>query len=281
MTWVLGLLAVAASLYLVVLLALFTFQRRLMYFPSVQQTVMPVSELPLARVLRLQTTDGEHLVAWYQPAVGDNALYLYFHGNGGSLIGRADLFGALASDGSGFLAIDYRGYGGSTGSPSERGLILDGEAAYNEALKLGYGPARLVVIGESLGSGVAVALAAEHPVRALVLDSAFTSTADVAASEYPIFPVRLLMTDTFDSLARIGRVRAPKLFLHGSADPIIPVALGRRLFEAAPQPKAFIELPGRGHVVLGAPHVIGRMRAWLAGLPPRTATDDQSSFSTR
>ena len=216
----------------------------------------------------IATADGERIVAWSAPASCGKPLFLYFHGNGGSLADRADALRRFASDGSGFLAIDYRGYGGSTGAPSETGFLRDGEAAFREATALGYGAERIVVVGESIGTGVAVAVAAGHAVRALVLDSAFSSATDVAAARFPMFPVRLLMSDRFDSAARIAGARMPKLFLHGTGDPVIPLAFGRRLFAAAPQPKTIIELKRNGHVMLFAPDVPGTVRRWLAALPP-------------
>ena len=280
MQWVLRFVWYGVVFYAIFLASLYVFQRRLMYFPSIVRASVRVLDLPDAKSLHLVTSDGERIIAWYNPATGKHPLFLYFHGNGGTLVDRADILRRFASDGSGFLAIDYRGYGGSTGAPSERGLLLDGEATYREALALGYPADRIVIVGESIGTGVAVAVAAEHPIRALVLDSAFSSATDVAAPEFKLLPVRLLMKDTYDSLSRIVRVQEPKLFLHGSDDAIVPIAFDRKLFEAAPEPKTFIELEGRGHVVLFGPDVPGMVRDWLATLAPPPGTD-QSSFSTR
>ena len=279
MLWVLRLPLYAAVFYAIFLASLYVFQRRLMYFPSLVRASVHALDLPAAKALHLVTSDGERIAAWYLPATGKHPLFLYFHGNGGSLADRVDILRRLSSDGSGFLAIDYRGYGGSTGWPSEKGLILDGEAAYREAVALGYTADRIVIIGESIGTGVAVAVAATHPAHALVLDSGFSSAADVAEPAFKLLPVRLLMKDTYDSLSRIGQVSEPKLFLHGSADVIIPIALDRKLFDAAPEPKTFIELKGRGHVVLFGADVPGMVRDWLATFPPSAAS--QSSFSTR
>ena len=265
--FVVGALATGVLIYATLLVALVVLQRHLMYFPSGPHGPASAFGLPHAETLALKTTDGETIVAWYQPAAAGKPLFLYFHGNGGTLAIRGSFLRRLAADGSGFLAIDYRGYGGSTGSPSERGLIRDAEAAYTEAETLGYRGARIVVIGESLGTGVAVALAASHPVCALVLDSAYSSAVSIAADQYWMFPVKLLMRDTFDSLDRIGAVSAPKLFLHGAADPIIPLASGKALFAKANPPKAFITIPDGGHMVLWRDDVMVRMKAWLAALP--------------
>jgi fermentation-respiration switch protein FrsA (DUF1100 family) len=261
-----GLLAAGVLIYAALLVALVAFQRHLMYFPSGPHGPASAFGLPHAETLSLKTTDGETIVAWYQPATAGKPLYLYFHGNGGTLAIRGGFLRRLSADGSGFLAIDYRGYGGSTGSPSEQGLIHDAEAAYAKACTLGYPPARLVVIGESLGTGVAIALAARHPVGALVLDSAYSSAASIAADQYWMFPVKLLMRDTFDSFDRIDAVTAPKLFLHGTQDPIIPLASGQKLFAKANPPKTFIAIPGGGHMVLWRDEVMSRMKAWVAAL---------------
>ena len=266
--WVVRLAAVGLAAYVLALLMLVLFQRRLMYFPGPNPGPAVAFGLPHAQTLDLQTSDGERIVAWYQPATAAKPLFLYFHGNGGTLAACATILRRLAEDGSGFFAIDYRGFGGSTGSPTEPGLLLDGEAAYRKVRDLGYGADRVIAVGESIGTGVAIALAADNPVRAVVLDSAFSSAADVAAAEYWVFPVRWLMLDQYKSRARIRRITAPKLFLHGANDTIVPIALDRKLFDAALPPKTFVELPGRNHAVLFDPSVPDRIRAWIAALPP-------------
>jgi fermentation-respiration switch protein FrsA (DUF1100 family) len=164
------------------------------------------------------------------------------------------------------VALSYRGYGGSTGKPTEAGMLLDAAAAYDFAAAR-YPPARIVLWGESLGTGVAVALAAERPVGGLMLDAPFTSAADVGASAYPFIPVRLFIKDSFRSDQRIRRVRAPLLVLHGDMDGIVPVRFGERLFALANEPKQMVRFPLGGHVDLddhGAPDAV---RAFLNGLP--------------
>ena len=279
MYWVVRFLTAGFVVYAVFVFSVYVLQRRLIYFPTTAAKSPAECDLPDARSFRLKTTDGERIVTWYQAAARDHLLFVYFHGNGGSLADRAGIFKRFASDGSGFLAIDYRGYGGSTGAPSEQGLVLDGEAAYRKVVALGYSPDRIVLVGESLGTGVAVDIASNHPIRALILDSSFSSTIDVAALDMLLLPVGLLMKDRFDSFSKIKLVKAPKLFLHGEKDPIIPISLSRKLFEEADPPKTFLELPGRGHVVLFGPDIPDMVRTWLAGLPPPEGA--HSSFSTR
>jgi uncharacterized protein len=151
----------------------------------------------------------------------------------------------------GLLAIEYRGYASSTGSPSERGLKLDGEAAYAAAIASGVAPERIVPLGESLGSGIAIALAARHKIGALVLDSPYSSIADVAAAVYWFVPVRALLRDPFRNDLLIGSVEAPTLIVHGTKDGVVPIRFGEKLFALANQPKEFWRVEGAAHLALG------------------------------
>ena len=266
--WGLRLLTLCVVGYCAALLVLVIWQRKMMYYPVPSRGSAEALGLTGAQTLTLATPDKQQIVAWYQPAQAGHLVYLYFHGNGGNLSDRATLFREMVADGSGLLAIDYRGYGGSSGSPTETGLLIDGETAYAKLVAEAIASARIVLIGESLGSAVAVAVAAKHPEHALVLDSAFSSASDVAALQYPMFPVRLLMMDSFESWKRIGAVHAPKLFVHGGKDVVIPLSSARKLYDHANEPKTFELLPNLGHVVLLAPGVFDKVKAWLATLPP-------------
>jgi fermentation-respiration switch protein FrsA (DUF1100 family) len=229
------------------LLALMYFaQRSLMYFPDPVRRPPADAGLPQAEEVRLETADGERLVAWHVPPREGKPVVLYFQGNGGGLDLRANRFRNLVSDGTGLIALNYRGYGGSSGSPTEAGLITDAQTAHAYAASR-YAPGQLVLWGESLGTGVAVALAAERPVARVLLESPYTATADVAASIYPFIPVRLLMKDQFRSDQRIARVTAPVLILHGALDRIVPIRFGERLYELVRAPKQFIRLPQAEH----------------------------------
>jgi uncharacterized protein len=249
------------ALYLAALAGMAVFQRKLQYFPQVGEATPAEAGLPQARALSLKTQDGETLVAWYVAPADGRPVILYFHGNGGGLDLRAERFAALTHTGYGLLAVEYRGYGASTGTSTEKGLLLDGEAGYAEALALGVRADRIVVMGESLGTGVAVPLAARHQVGALVLDSPFSSAEDVAASLYWMFPVRLLMRDRFRSDAAIASVRAPILMVHGSKDQVTPLRFAEKLYALAPGPKRFIKVDGAGHLALGL--VLPEVLAWL------------------
>jgi fermentation-respiration switch protein FrsA (DUF1100 family) len=171
---------------------------------------------------------------------------IYFHGNAETIANRIDRHRALIATGAGLLAVSYRGYMGSTGKPTEPGLLHDADAAY--AFAASRHPAeRIVLWGHSLGSGVAVALAATRPVAKLVLEAPFTSTADVAQRMFPLVPVRRLMHDQFRSDQRIGAVAASILILHGARDIVVPIALGERLYQLAREPKRFVRYPRGGH----------------------------------
>ncbi len=257
---------IAAIVYAVVLVAVTVLQRSLLYFPRTSPMSASEAGLAKAQELKVETADGETLVTWYIPAATGKPLLLYFHGNAGSLIERVPRFAALTANGNGLLAISYRGYFGSTGRPTEAGLHQDADAAYRKATALGYDASRIVAVGESLGTGVAVALAASKPVAAVILDSPYTSTVDVAAAKYWMFPVRYLMWDRFRSDRLIDKIHVPLLIAHGAGDGIIPLRFGARLFALANEPKTFIEVPGAGHLVLGLPDVMPRVLQWLEAL---------------
>jgi len=237
--------------YAAVLVLLYVSQRALQYFPERFRTAPAAAGLPQAEEVVVDTADGERVIVWHVPPRGNKPVALYFHGNGGSLRNRVDRFRALIEDGSGLVALSYRGYGGSTGTPSEAGLIADARAAY-AFTSARYGGERIVLWGESLGSGVAVALAAQMPVGYLILQSPFTSAVDVGAQRYWFVPVGLMMKDQFRSDLRIGKVAAPVLILHGDRDDIVPIALAERLYGLTNAPKRFVRMAGVGHNDVGA-----------------------------
>jgi uncharacterized protein len=243
-------LGACAALYAAVFVALLLGQRKILYQPDAAE-VAPATLGLEAETLRLKTADGETLAAWSIAPAPGRPLILYFHGNAGGLDLRVERFRAFAKAGMGVLAIEYRGYAGSTGRPSERGLKLDGEAAYATAIATGVEPKRIVAFGESLGSGVAVAIAARHEVGALVLDSPYSSIADVAAAAYWFVPVRALLRDPFRNDLLIAKVNAPTLIVHGTKDPVVPIRFGEKLFALANPPKAFWRVEGSGHLALG------------------------------
>jgi uncharacterized protein len=240
------LLIVAVVAYCGLLALLYVAQRSLMYFPETFRTMPAAVGLPQAKEVFLDSADNARVIVWDVPPREGKPVILYLHGNGGALRHRVPKYQALTSDGTGLVALSYRGYSGSTGSPSEEGLIADARKAYAYARER-YPSATLVIWGESLGTGVAVALAAENKTDALILEAPFTSTVDIAAATYPIFPVRFLMKDQFHSDERIGKVTAPLLILHGALDRVVAISFGEKLFSLANEPKKFVRFPRGSH----------------------------------
>jgi fermentation-respiration switch protein FrsA (DUF1100 family) len=251
MTALKWLLIVVSVVYACALAVLFFVQRSFLFpIPTAVRTTPQAAGSPEAEEHILATADGEKVIVWHVPAKPGHPVVLYFHGNGDFLAGFFGRFRDLIADGTGIVALSYRGYAGSSGQPSERGLLLDAAAAYAFTTAR-YGADRIVVWGFSLGTGVAVALAAEQPVSKLILEAPYTSTADVAASLFWFMPVRLLMRDQFRSDEHIARVNVPLLIMHGTDDPAIPTVFGERLFALAHEPKQFVRFPGGGHENLG------------------------------
>jgi len=249
--------------YVVLMALMYVAQRALLYFPDTTRYAPAAIGLPQAEEIELTTADRQRVVVWHVPPQGGKPVVLYFQGNGGGLDLRADRFRDLVSDGTGLVALNYRGYGGSTGSPSETGLIADAVAAYNFAAAR-YSTERIVLWGESLGTGVAVALASERPVARVILESPYTSIADVAAAVYWFAPVRLLIKDSFRSDIRVGKIATPVLVIHGVRDDVIPIAFADRLYELIAAPKQFVRLADAGHNDHDAFGAIEAVREFLA-----------------
>jgi len=233
--------------YLFIVAAAFAFQRKLMYLPDTTRIQPAAMGLSGVEELTLSTSDGEKLVVWHAPARPGKPTLLYFHGNAGNLASRADRARAYSSAGYGLFMVSYRGYAGSTGSPSEQALVGDAVLAYDALAERGLKPDDIVFYGESLGSGVVVQLAMQRKGRLMVLEAPFSSAVDVAAGVYWFLPVRLLMWDRFESIAVIGKIAMPLAVLHGERDGVVPVALGRKLYAAASEPKELWLAPGAGH----------------------------------
>jgi fermentation-respiration switch protein FrsA (DUF1100 family) len=245
-----GILLSIAVVYGAISAILYFGQRGMMYRPPETSVRSPErAGFQEARTIRIKTRDGEQIVTWFVPPKDGKPIVIYFHGNSEILAWRVKRFKALTEEGLGLLAVSFRGYGGSTGSPTEAGLIEDGEAAY-AYLAARYPADKIAVWGYSLGSGVAVRLAAAHPVAKLVLEAPFTAAVDVAAERFPFMPVRFFMLDQFHSIDYIKDIHAPLLILHGAKDTTVPAALGEKLFAAANEPKRFVRFPNGTHTDL-------------------------------
>jgi uncharacterized protein len=249
--------------YIAGVAALYFGQRVLLYLPWPMRISPAAAGLPEAEEVVLTTSDGERVIAWHVPPRPDRPVVIYFHGNAETIAKRVPRHRDLIADGVGLVALSYRGYMGSTGRPTEEGLLRDAEAAYEFTVSR-YPSDHIALWGHSLGSGVAVALAATRPVAKLVLEAPFSSTADVAASMFPFVPVRWLMHDQYRSDLRIGAVKASILILHGDKDRVVPVALGERLFALAREPKRFVHYPDGGHDDLDAYGAGAEARRFIA-----------------
>jgi len=266
------------ALYTCILAAVFVNQRSLLYPASDRRTTAAEAGLDGFQDLILATADGERLVAWWKPPQPGKVLVLYFHGNGGSLWNRRSRAQALTASGRGLLMISYRGYSGSTGTPTEAGIHMDARAAYDWIVH-SYEPARLVAYGESLGTGVAVRLASEVSLAGLILDAPYTSTADVASLTYWYLPVVWLMLDQFRSIDIIARAKAPILILHGTDDRIIPFTLGEQLYAAAPEPKRFVRIESGGHTRNLEQGGMEAVDQFLAGVEARLLNSPVDGFA--
>ena len=270
--WTAGLGAIA---YLAIIALVYTQQRRLLFPASPVRISAAQAGLDGVQDVVIATSDGEQLVAWWKPPEPGRALLLYFHGNGGSLLNRRDRVRMLTQDGRGILIVSYRGYSGSTGTPSESGLREDARAARDWLST--YEPGRIVLYGESLGTGVAVRLATERQVGGVILDAPYTSTADIAKGLFWYLPVALLMRDQFRSIDRIGDIKVPLLVMHGEEDSVIPIALSELLFKAANEPKRYLRLPGTDHVSVLESGGIDAVRRFLVEIEGRLRAEAGAS----
>ena len=250
--WGFRLLRALIVAYLAILALLFGFQRQLLYPAGKEPPSLERAGLVgVMEPVTFDTEDGLTLLSWYRPPpVVSAPVILFIHGNGGTIEHRAGKARVYIPAGFGLLLLEYRGYGGNPGSPSEEGLYDDGRAALAFLAAHGIASAHVVLFGESLGTGVAVQLAVEQRAAALVLEAPYSSIADVAQSHFPLLPVWWLVRDRFDSVAKVGRVGVPLLVLHGERDQTIPVRFGRALFAAASEPKEAVWLPDAGHNIV-------------------------------
>ena len=276
---VLALLGILAVLLLLVWLG----QRSLIYFPMGMVPPPAGAGLPGAEAIAFATDDGLTLGGWFVPGAPPSRLQqpaasarqarqgvtvIVFNGNAGNRAYRAPLAGALAQHGISVLLFDYRGYGGNPGSPSEEGLAADARAALRYVAGRA-GNDRIVYFGESLGSGVAVRLAAEQPPAAIILRSPFTSLTDTGRHHYPFLPVGMMLIDRFASIDRIRDIRCPLLVIAADHDSVVPTALSRRLFEAALEPKRLAIIDRTDHndyELLAGQRVVDAIKDFLSSM---------------
>ena len=252
----------ALGLYLAACAAMYVVQRAILFPADTRDVALDVASVPNASVIELRTADGETIKTWWvPPASPGRPVYLYFHGNAETLASRDGRFGLLTAEGAGLLGVSWRGYGGSSGSPSEQGFRQDALAAYEWLMGQGVEPTRLIVFGESVGTGIATWLSAQRDSAALVLDSPYTAVYKLAQRRYPWLPVKWLARDPLDSLQWAGQIKVPALLFHCTGDRIIPYAMGEELFAAlASQDKHFEPIERECHVPSVQP-LLARFRA--------------------
>jgi fermentation-respiration switch protein FrsA (DUF1100 family) len=251
------------------------FEKRLIYYPYRVLDATP-GQLGLAHEeLDLRAADGVRIHGWFLPVPESRFTVLLCHGNAGNISHRLDrvllMRAHLRTD---VLLFDYRGYGGSEGSPDEEGTYRDARAAYAWLRRKGVPPERVVLFGESLGAAVAVQLALDQPARALVLESAFASVPAMAREVFPFLPLAPFVRNRYDTLAKAPRLRLPLLVLHGERDRTVPLSQGRKVFDAAPGPKRFFLIAGADHNDSYVTGGEGYWRAWrefLNSLRPESA----------
>jgi fermentation-respiration switch protein FrsA (DUF1100 family) len=239
---------IAAAFYLAFVALLYVAQRRLIYLPDRTQPDPARTGLAGIEVLQLQSRDGARISAWYLPPVdASDFVVLYLHGNGGHIGYRGERLRSFHAAGWGALLLEYRGYGGNPGDPTEAGLVLDAEAGLAALQRMGLAPGQIVLWGESLGTNLAVRLAAKGEFAAVILESPFTSVAALGRKSYPFVPVDLLLKDRFDTAARVAAVRSPTLVLQGGRDRLVPLAMSRGVFDALTAPKELWTAPEADH----------------------------------
>jgi hypothetical protein len=248
LTVVLAVFAAALFGYCLLLAALYLTQRSLIYQPDNRIPDPAAAGVPAVSTGRILTADGLSLLAWYAPpARPAGYVVLYLHGNGGNIAYRARRLVRFAELGWGVMLPEYRGYGGNPGTPSEEGLLEDARAALRQLCAMGVAPARTLFWGESLGTGLAVRLSTECTAAAVLLESPYTSLMELGQRSFRWVPVRLLLHDRFDSLSRIGAVRAPLFIMQGGRDKIVPPEMGRRLLASAPAGGELWQAAAAGH----------------------------------
>ncbi|MDO9312609.1 MAG: alpha/beta hydrolase [Nitrosomonas sp.] len=262
MRMLLTLLIMLAVAYLGVVLLVYFGQSRLVYFPEKPLSLTPGAIGLDYTSVNIATRDGETLHGWWMPVPNAKGTVLFFHGNAGNISHRINYLAMFKRLGYSTLLFDYRGYGQSSGVPSESGTYLDAQAAWRYLTEIrGIAPARIVVFGESLGGAVAAWLAAQEKPGLLALASTFTSVPDLAAKLYPFLPVRWIARFDYDTRKSLQSVTCPVFIAHSPQDEIIPFEHGQQLFQAAPEPKQFLTLEG-GHNI----GFIFMQPAWIKSL---------------
>jgi len=267
-----ALVIAAASALLIWTIVLMIFEEKFIYFPQKypQGAYDQARSIPNMRDCWIKTDDSVKIHAWFAPAESAKATLVISHGNAGNISHRYLLLRSLQRHGFNALMYDYRGYGRSEGTPNENGIYKDGLAAYDYAVTLPEAkPGRVILWGTSLGGAVAIDVATQRQVAALILESTFTSAADVACVVYPFLPVQFFMHTKLNSIEKITTLTIPILVIHGAHDSIVPIGLGRKLYNAANEPKDFYEILNADHndtFFIGGDEYFARIDRFVASI---------------
>lgn len=242
-------LGLAILLVALVILGASALQQFLIYHPAHERVSPGDAGLTGVEEREIETPDGNTVVAWWGKASPGMPTVLYFHGNAGALVDRTGRIRRLQGEGIGIFMMAYRGYGGSTGRPTERDNVADGRRAFDFLVGAGVKPEWIFIFGESLGTGVAVQVAAKKDAAGLILDAPYTSMLDLARLHYPYLPADMFLRDRYETRTHIERVQMPLLIVHGERDDVIPFDMGQKIFDAAPSAeKEILNFPGAGHL---------------------------------
>lgn len=242
--------------------------RYFLYIPDRARVAPKDAGLSGVEEIMFKAADGTKLIAWYLPAKGTKPTLLYFTGNSGNVANRAGKIRTIASNGYGVFMLNYRGYGGSEGRPSEARNTADAIGAYDCLRAQGVAPSDIVAYGESLGTAVATRLSLQREVQALVLEAPFTSAVDVGKLLWKGFPLGIIMVDQYRTIERIGEVEVPLFIVHGGRDEIIPLDQARRVYHAANEPKSLVVIPQGGHNDLYDRGAFDKVHGFLEALRP-------------
>jgi fermentation-respiration switch protein FrsA (DUF1100 family) len=252
--------------YLAIVAVAYFAQRKFTYFPSSARVTPEAAGLQGVSEVEMTAPDGARIVAWTAQAPPGRPTLLYFHGNGGGLANRAMRLARYRDAGFGVFMMSWRGYSGSTGSPTEVDNVADARRAYDHLIAQGLKPSDIILFGESLGTGVAIQVAAAVQVAGVILDAPYTSIAEVGAKAYPFLPVRWLMVDRYESDQYIASINTPLLILHGARDPVIPLEMGQRMHALAREPKRIVVFPEGRHIDLDTYGAVDVVRDWIGTL---------------
>ncbi len=254
-------IAICVGIYLLLLLLVYVFQRQLLYFPD--QSVPPQSHLDTMGVTTVEVRSGLDAVLqslWIAPKASDAPVLLFLHGNAGSHFDRIPVYQALAREGAAVLGVGYPGYGGNSRAPNEAELYEAAQINYDWLIQKGINSQQIIIIGESLGSGVAAHLASQNEAAGLIMIAAHSGIDEMAQRQFPVFPARWLVKDRYPSLEHIDHINMPLFWIHGTKDELIPFAVGQRLFDAAREPKAAFPIKNGGHNDLWSRGIDGIIR---------------------